>query len=55
MMIKVIYEFLFYFVWSNDSNALELTKSEYIDMLFSQMELDKTVVRLLTEILVDND
>jgi hypothetical protein len=55
MMIKVIYEFLFYFSWNNESNANELTQSSYIDMLFSQLDLDVTVVRLLTSILLDND
>jgi hypothetical protein len=33
-MLRVLYEFLFYFVWTNDSNAVELTEVEVLEMLF---------------------
>jgi hypothetical protein len=54
-MLKVLYEFLYYFIWINDTNCIELTRSDYLDMLFMQLDLDKSVVQLLTEIIVDND
>ena len=55
LIIKVLYEFLYYFIWQNDANAIDVTQDSYLDMLVQQIELDKTVVRLLTEIIVDND
>ena len=54
-MLKVCYEFLFYFIWDNGENYVELTNEKVIEMLFNQMELDSSVVKLLTEIMVDND
>ncbi len=33
-MLSVLYEFLFYFVWTNDTNSIELTTSDNLDMLF---------------------
>jgi hypothetical protein len=54
-VIQIIYEFLFYFTWNNDRNAMDLTERGYIDLLFSQFDLDPMVARILTEVFVDND
>ena len=54
-LINVLYEYLFYFIWGNDKNSMDITSSETLDMLFMQIDLDSSVVHLLTEIIVDSD
>lgn len=54
-MINACYEFLYYFIWGNDDNAYELTTQETVNMLFQQIDIGAHVVKLLVEVIADND